>query len=79
MKTLTVVGALIAHHRELAGMNQPQLAKRLRVDQSTVSHWEADRRSPSPANLKRLCKVLDVKPADLIGQASDDPDSASAA
>lgn len=70
MKRLTVDGAKLARYRELAGMTQLQLAKRLRVDRTVISHWEAGRRSPIPATFKRLCKALDVKPAALLADES---------
>lgn len=65
MKTFTVDGAKIAQHRELAGMTQPELARKLGVDQSTISHWEAGRKSPAAHNFKRLCAVLRVPREEL--------------
>lgn len=66
MKRLTVDGAKLAMYRELAGMTQLQLAKKLHVDRTVISHWEAGRRSPIPATFKRLCAVLKVRGEDLI-------------
>jgi transcriptional regulator with XRE-family HTH domain len=71
MKTLTVIGAQIAKHRELAGLTQLQVAKKLRVDQSVVSHWESGRRSPSALNFKRLCAALGVRPVELTTPTDD--------
>lgn len=76
MKTVTVAGAMIAKHRELAGLSHPQLARKLGVDQSTISHWEAGRRSPSAHNFKRLCAALGVKREQLLIQVEDEAGAA---
>lgn len=76
MKTVTVAGAMIAKYRELAGLTHPQLAKKLGVDQSAISHWEAGRRSPSAHNFKRLCAVLRVTREQLL--AADDVEAGAA-
>lgn len=70
MKRLTVDGDKLATCRELAGMTQAQLAKKLRVDRTSVVHWEAGRRFPTAPTFKRLCAALQVAADQLL--ASDD-------
>ena len=46
--------------REHAGMDQPQLARRLGVKLSTVQNWEADRAEPRANKLQMLAGLLNV-------------------
>lgn len=45
-------------HRERAGLTQIELGDRLRVHATLVTHWEAGRRRPCPADADRLDEVL---------------------
>ena len=48
------------------GLTQAKLAKRMGVTQSTVSYWISDIDRISVGNLKRLCRILSVSPADIL-------------
>ncbi len=48
------------------GLTQAKIAKRMGVTQSTVSYWISDIDRISVGNLKRLCKILSVSPAEIL-------------
>ena len=48
------------------GLTQAKLAKRMGVTQSTVSYWISDIDRISVGNLKRLCRILSVSPAEIL-------------
>ncbi|WP_370648245.1 helix-turn-helix transcriptional regulator [Amycolatopsis sp. FU40] len=50
----------------MAGLTQEHLARKVHVDRSAVAHWEAGRFQPDAPNFKALCRVLKVKPSDLL-------------
>ena len=47
-------------------LTQRELAEAVGVRLQTVQTWEAGTRSPRPAQLRKLCEVLEVTPADLL-------------
>lgn len=51
--------------REALDFQQVDLAKRLKVAQSTVSDWESGVQLPRPANLRKVAKVLRLDYAEL--------------
>ena len=48
------------------GLTQEKIAKRRGVTQSTVSYWISDIDRISVGNLKRLCRILSVSPAEIL-------------
>ncbi|WP_027944237.1 helix-turn-helix transcriptional regulator [Amycolatopsis taiwanensis] len=70
MRSTTIDGRKVQQAREFAGLTQEGLGKKIGVDRSTVSFWESGTKSPRGANFRALCKVLKVKPSDLV--ASND-------
>ena len=48
------------------GLTQAKIAKRMGVTQSTVSYWISDIDRISVGNLKRLCRILGVSPAEIL-------------
>lgn len=48
------------------GLTQAKIAKRMGVTQSAVSYWISDIDRISVGNLKRLCKILSISPADVL-------------
>ena len=48
------------------GLTQSKIAKRMGVTQSTVSYWISDIDRISVGNLKRLCRILSVSPAEIL-------------
>lgn len=53
--------------RTAAGLTQAQLAKKMNVDQSTVSLWEAGKTKPLQKCHKKLAKVLGCTVEELRG------------
>jgi len=62
LPSLDTLGQRVKWARERAGYTQPQLAKLLRMDQTTVSAIELDK-IQNPRNLDKLAKALGVPPA----------------
>lgn len=52
--------------RELRSLSQTNLAERLGVTRTAVSHWEAGRSNPSTKHLEKIANVLGVDPSWLI-------------
>lgn len=54
----------------IAGLNGPELAKRLGVSESSISDWENNNRLPTIINLIGICEVfgieLDRNPTQLV-------------
>ncbi len=56
----TTFGDRLAGARELAGMTQAELAKRLGVKKKTMDDWENDMRDPRAMRLSMLAGLLNV-------------------
>lgn len=54
------LGAEIRHAREAAGVGFRELARRLDISHSALSHWESGRRPPSPEDVAGLLGILNV-------------------
>lgn len=53
--------------RNELGLTQPQLAEKLEVSQSTITHWETGRREPEDLKtFEALATALEMHPAELI-------------
>jgi transcriptional regulator with XRE-family HTH domain len=61
------LGKAIKRLRRAAGLTQRDLATKLQVNSTYISHLEADRRDPSIALLRKLGSTLNVPPGLLIG------------
>jgi len=61
------LGSTIRRLRQSAGLNQRQLADRVQVSATYVSHLESGRREPSIQILRRLAQELQVPPGLLLG------------
>jgi transcriptional regulator with XRE-family HTH domain len=66
MATSAGIGGAIKRLRRAAGLTQRELARRLEVDATYLSHLEADRREPSLQLLRKLASQLNVPPGLLI-------------
>ena len=53
--------------RELAGLTRAQVAKKLNVDLSCVTHWELGDWRPSRKYHKKLAKLYGVTVEELMG------------
>jgi DNA-binding XRE family transcriptional regulator len=60
----------LRQHRERAVMTQAQLATAAGLSRHTVQQLEAGIRPAYPTTVQKLAKVLKVKPADLVTEAS---------
>ena len=63
-----IVGAVLGAARRAAGLNQAQLAKRLRKPQSFISAYENGQRRIDVLEFIRIAKVLEASPATLFGE-----------
>lgn len=61
----------IAKYRELAGMTQKELAKKLDITPSRVSNWEQGANCPTIDILFEVCEVLGVSINDIYGVYPD--------
>lgn len=67
MTPRTRLGALIKSLREAAGMNQPELARKVKVTTAYISALEAGkRRNPSFVVLKQIARALGVPVTELL-------------
>jgi transcriptional regulator with XRE-family HTH domain len=66
-------GRGLALLRQGHGMSRAELAKRLGVARSTVSHWECGRRSAPLTRLQQLAHMLDLPLAEVIRAARRHP------
>lgn len=56
----------IKKYRKLAGLTQEQLAKKMNLDQTAVSHWENGKTRPARKLHKKLARVLGCTIEDLM-------------
>lgn len=68
MKSLAEI---IAESRKNAGLNQSELARRLKITPQSVQAWESGRATPRPAALTPLAAILGIEPAVLIAAILD--------
>ncbi len=68
---VSTVGARIRTAREVCGMSIGQLALRLGIDKRDVSAWERGRRNLPAAIFPRLCLVLGVRQAWVLGTSEE--------
>jgi transcriptional regulator with XRE-family HTH domain len=63
---MPTLGSTIRQLRRSAGLTQRELAQRLGVDSTHVSHLEADRKDPSLQLIRDLASTLDIPPGLLL-------------
>ena len=61
------LASVLASVRGARNLTQPELGAQMRppVSDTTLSHWERDRRVPDATQLRELCRVLHVS-ADVL-------------
>ncbi|MEM7268625.1 MAG: helix-turn-helix transcriptional regulator [Pseudomonadota bacterium] len=64
-------GDRIVSAREALGLSQAQLARRLGVQENTLSDWESDRAEPRANKLQMLAGVLNVSLVWLMSGEGD--------
>jgi transcriptional regulator with XRE-family HTH domain len=70
------LGSRIKKSRNKVGISQSELARRLEVAPSAVSHWEANRKTPEVKTLNRIAEVLDTTISYLTGEPSIEEEKA---
>lgn len=60
MRHKELVGRNIALARQLAGLSQDRLARRLETSRTRLSDWERGRHQPSDPNLRRIAEALEL-------------------
>jgi transcriptional regulator with XRE-family HTH domain len=65
--------------REAQGISQKELARRANICQSLLCNLEKERLMPWPAAIKKIAKVLKVKPDELIQENKETRDASLAA
>lgn len=66
---MTVFAARLKGVREMSGLTQVELAKKTKLQPSSIAHFEAGRREPNLENLTKLIKALGVSADVLLGTA----------
>ena len=69
--TLPIISERVRYYRELAGMEQKELATKLGITGNSVSNWENGRSRPDINLIPQLCELLHVTLYELF--AMDDP------
>lgn len=64
------VGALVRHHRKLAGLTQAQLAERIGRQTGAVTRIETGEAAPTFETLSSLAQALGVEVRDFFGVGS---------
>ena len=78
----SVSGSFAEKLRELMDfheINQPALARRVRVETATVSRWLSTGRLPGGQDLLALARVLETDPYKLVGSSFGEPEPPEAA
>ena len=57
--------ATLRELRRLANLTQKELADKIGVSMQHVSSWERNQFNPSPSSIRKLCRALKCKRADL--------------
>lgn len=70
-----MLGQELRKARLAAGLTQEKLALRARMDRSYLSELERDLKSPTVAMLLRMCEVMGVSAAELLGRVEKRPPS----
>ena len=68
--SLPIICERIRHYRELAGMEQKELAERLGITGNSVSNWENGRSRPDINLIPALCDLLHVTLYELFDISS---------
>lgn len=66
MVTLEQIQQRLAEVIRQSGLTQTELARRLKVTQSSIAHYKKGDKLPALDTLANLCKILDVSPAYIL-------------
>jgi transcriptional regulator with XRE-family HTH domain len=65
------LGQKIRELRKLEGLTQRQLAQKIGVSEGQISHYEKDTNKPTLEGLKKMAKVFNVLPSELLKEFSE--------
>lgn len=65
-------GQKLKDARLAKNLTQPELAKLLQVSNGLISFWENDINEPKASYIAKICKILDIEPAYLLGLEDED-------
>jgi transcriptional regulator with XRE-family HTH domain len=66
MKRSLVAMPTLQKLRELAVLTQAELAEKVEVSATTISHWETGSKRPRASNIRKLAEALGVSPQDIL-------------
>lgn len=69
-KRVDPIHANIARLRSECGLSQSELAKKLDIDETAVSHWENGHSAPRRKRLPEVAAILGVSLGELLGDAA---------
>lgn len=61
-------GGVIVKYRELAGLSQMEMARRMGISQPLVSSWECGRLTPSIWDVTKIESVCSAEPGEILMQ-----------
>lgn len=67
---MPTIGQVIKHRREAKGWDQPALARKAGVGQSTISKLECNVHDPGVMRLVRICQALDCSVVEVLTEAN---------
>ena len=67
MITTVQIQKKLAETIQQSGLTQTEIARRLNVSQSNISHYVKGDKMPSLDTFANLCKILDVSSDDILG------------
>lgn len=65
-------GKRLRKSRKEKGFTQIELAKILKVSNSSISDWENDKNKPDITTVEFICGALDITPSYLLGVKNED-------
>lgn len=63
---MNIFGKWLKRRRGELGWTQEELAERIGIPPSAISHWESGRRKPSYDNLRLIIEVMECGANDLL-------------
>jgi len=67
MITTLQIQKKIAEAIQQSGLTQTEIARRLNISQSNISHYVKGDKMPSLDTFANLCRILDVSSDDILG------------
>lgn len=66
---IIILGKRISYFRNLKGLTQEELGKKLGVTRQTIASWENNKKVPDIMTGRDIAKALDITMEDLTGEA----------